>query len=94
LAILPSLVRLLVARCKRMVLGFVVGWWVVLCFFLVAGRQLVQGHDQRSTGCVPGRCPFSVKINCGSNQSLRAMVLLLAMVLIVFFLFAGGGGRR
>jgi len=62
LAILPPLVRLLAARCGGMVLGFVIGWWVVLRICLVAGRRVVQGHGQRSTGRVPGRCPFSVKI--------------------------------
>jgi predicted secreted protein len=86
LAILPPLVRSLVARCRGRALGFVVGWWVVLYFFLVTGRRVVQGHGQRSTGRVPSRRPFSVKIYCGSFESLRAMVLSLAMVFAFFFL--------
>lgn len=67
-----------------MAVGFVVGGWVALCFFLAACRRVVQGFGQRSTGRVPGRCPFFVKIYCCSFQSFLAMVLLLATVFIFF----------
>jgi hypothetical protein len=82
--ILPLLVRLLAARCRGMVLGFVVGWWVVLCFFLVAGWPRLEEY---------GACPRPIsflrqdllrlhsKPACDDTSSSYGIRLLPALVL-------------
>lgn len=53
-AIQPGMVRLLVARCRWMAMGYAVAWWVALCFFLAACWRVLQGCGQGSMGRVPG----------------------------------------
>ena len=98
--LLPSMVWASMKRCRGMVAGLVVVWLLVLSSFLAAaGWRCAQVQGRRSTGCVPGRWSSTVCCLCGSLQSLRAMVLLLAEVSLLFFPSSGGGlavvgGRR
>ncbi|CAD6243573.1 unnamed protein product [Miscanthus lutarioriparius] len=94
-----GMVEVLAARCREMAGGFVVFWWMDMCFGVVdcGRRALVLG--QGSMGCVLGRCSFMDVFYCGSSQSLGAMVLPLA-VMLPFSPNSGGGfgddggGRR
>jgi hypothetical protein len=99
LATHPGMVKLSAARCRGLAVGFEVCWWVDLCIVFVASRRGALILGLGSMGCVPSRCSFMDVINCGSNQSLGAKVLLWASVLPFSSISGGGfgddrGGRR
>jgi hypothetical protein len=54
----PGMVKLSVARCRGLAVGFEVCWWVDLCIVFVVGRRGALILGLRSMGCIPGRCSF------------------------------------
>ena len=80
-------------------------WGVERIFQFCGGvvhRRRISLQGRRGSGCVPGRCFFSVRfilptvvsVYCGSSQSLIAMELRLAMGWWRTVLEAAGDGRR
>ncbi|WVZ59070.1 hypothetical protein U9M48_009271 [Paspalum notatum var. saurae] len=86
----PGMRQALTVRCRRLAAGFLDVWWTGLGIFLDGFHRRAQVCGQRNTGCVPGRCIFSVSSFCGSFVSLCAMVFLmtLASVLLSSFFVA------